>query len=156
MDKCNCTARFFSKIVPTLLTQTDTTVGFLSQDDTKLKEIKIRVSSKPFITVFKNIQSFKNDFKRVPQKHKNRVRRASKTTFIIKNFAFRIAYSQANSSLLDLPWYYSTSANESSKNFDRVFCESKADIIIETEEGLHEKQASSLLRLNAKKIRKLR
>jgi tRNA A37 threonylcarbamoyladenosine synthetase subunit TsaC/SUA5/YrdC len=35
-----------------ILTQTDTTVGFLSQDALKLYEIKSRNTTKPFIKVF--------------------------------------------------------------------------------------------------------
>ncbi|MFT7005054.1 MAG: tRNA A37 threonylcarbamoyladenosine synthetase subunit TsaC/SUA5/YrdC, partial [Sulfurimonas sp.] len=39
------------------LTQTDTTVGFLSQDEKKLQEIKSRQQNKPFIKVYKDFKT---------------------------------------------------------------------------------------------------
>jgi tRNA A37 threonylcarbamoyladenosine synthetase subunit TsaC/SUA5/YrdC len=139
-----------------ILTQTDTTVGFLSQDETRLQEIKSRPTNKPFIKVYPDFRSFKEDRNRVPNTLKPILRRSKKTTFIIKESAFRVAKQQLDSTLLNKGWHYSTSANETSKNFDRVFCEEKADIIIENRELLHEGKPSSLFKINAKRIRKLR
>lgn len=138
-----------------ILVQTDTTVGFLSQDEKKLKEIKSRDSTKPFIKVYQNFKSFTRD-NRVNNHHKNLIRHSKKTTFIIKNRAFRVAQIDLYSSFLRQEWNYSTSANESGKNFDRVFCEEKADIIIEDKTSLYEGKSSALYKLNAKKIRRLR
>ena len=141
----------------TILTQTDTTVGFLSGDSLKLQEIKSRDSSKPFIKVYSSLKAFKEDSNRVPSSQKSRIRRSKKTTFIIKNRAFRIASSSLNSSFLRAnEWNYSTSANESDKNFNREFCESKADIIIEDKNSLYEGEASSLYRINSKRMERLR
>ncbi|MCD6190247.1 MAG: hypothetical protein J7K14_01750 [Sulfurimonas sp.] len=141
----------------TILTQTDTTVGFLSGDSLKLQEIKSRDSSKPFIKVYSSLKAFKEDSNRVPSSQKSRIRRSKKTTFIIKNRAFRIASSSLNSSFLRAnEWNYSTSANESDKNFNREFCESKADIIIEDKNSLYEGKASSLYRINSKRMERLR
>lgn len=141
----------------TILTQTDTTVGFLSGDSLKLQEIKSRDSSKPFIKVYSSLKAFKEDKNRVPSSQKSRIRRSKKTTFIIKNRAFRIASSSLNSSFLRAnEWNYSTSANESDKNFNREFCESKADIIIEDKNSLFEGKASSLYRINSKRMERLR
>jgi len=143
--------------VNTILTQTDTTVGFLSGDSLKLQEIKSRDSSKPFIKVYSSLKAFKEDSNRVPSSQKSRIRRSKKTTFIIKNRAFRIASSSLNSSFLRAnEWNYSTSANESDKNFNREFCESKADIIIEDKNSLYEGKASSLYRINSKRMERLR
>ena len=140
-----------------ILTQTDTTVGFLSEDILKLQEIKSRQSNKPFIKVYKNLKSFKADLKRVPNSKKSLVRRSTKTTFIIKNSAFRIASDNLNSSILrNTQWNYSTSANESGKRFNRKFCESKADIIIEDKNSLYEGSPSSLYRINSRKMERLR
>ena len=140
-----------------ILTQTDTTVGFLSQDSLKLQEIKSRNSSKPFIKVYSNIKAFKEDGNRVPNSKKNLIRRSKKTTFIVKNRAFRIANNNLNSSILRTSkWNYSTSANESGRNFDREFCESKADIIIEDKDSLYEGNPSSLYKINSKKTERLR
>ena len=157
-----------------ILTQTDTTVGFISQSHEKLAHIKKRPSAKPFITIY---NSFANQgtakavhpknktnsgcaalaAPRIPTKFKNLVRRAKKTTFIVKNRAFRVDAGQKNSQILrDLKWHYSTSANENTKKFDRNFCEDKTDIIIEDKSGLHELSASRLLKINNNKIRSLR
>ena len=80
---------------------------------------------------------------------------SKKTTFIVKNKAFRVAQSHLNSQLLrDLKWSYSTSANETNKKFSREFCEDKADIIIEDKNRLHESGSSTLLKINnSKKVR---
>ncbi len=140
-----------------ILTQTDTTVGFLSQDEKKLYEIKSRKSLKPFLKVYASFYDLLNANNRVPDKFKNIIRRSKKTTFIVKNRAFRIAKPQLHSQILrDLKWHYSTSANESGKNFKRDFCEGKADIIIENKYGLHEHSSSSLVKLTQTKRRKLR
>ncbi|MDD2905390.1 MAG: Sua5/YciO/YrdC/YwlC family protein [Sulfurimonas sp.] len=140
-----------------ILAQTDTTVGFLSQNAQALYEIKSRVSSKPFIKVFDSFASFKNIGLRVPKKHKNLLRRAQKTTFILKQNSFRIAPAQLHSSIIRaLHWSYSTSANEAGKNFERTFCQSKADIIVEDNRGLSEKSASTILVLGRRKKRRLR
>jgi len=140
-----------------ILTQTDTTVGFLSQNEQRLKEIKERASSKPFIEVYPELKILLSSGHRVPNRFKNRIRRSTKTTFIIKNRAFRVAKNSLDSQILrDSLWHYSTSANEKSKKFNRDFCEYKADIIIEDRDRLRELSASSLYKLNQIKIEKIR
>jgi len=143
--------------MPVILTQTDTTVGFLSQNAQKLIEIKSRDTSKQFLKVYSSFKDFTKDANRVPKSKRKLVRNSKKTTFIIKNRAFRISKTSLNSQILqNFTWQYSTSANESGKNFDREFCESKADIIIENCDGLSEQKSSSLLKINNTTIRKLR
>jgi tRNA A37 threonylcarbamoyladenosine synthetase subunit TsaC/SUA5/YrdC len=140
-----------------ILTQTDTTVGFLSQDAIKLQEIKSRKPSKAFIKVYKNFKTLLDSGNRIPEKYKNNIRRSKKTTFIVKNRAFRVASSTLNSQILRSDfWHYSTSANESSKNFNPDFCIEKADIIIENKDGLKENNSSSLYKINHKKRKKIR
>lgn len=140
-----------------ILAQTDTTVGFLSQDAQKLYEIKSRESSKPFLKVYQNFKTFLHEHNRIPQNMKNLVRRSKKTTFIVKNRAFRIAAPTLNSQILrDLSWNYSTSANESGKHFNKIFCEAKADIIIEDARGLFESSSSALIKINNSKKKSLR
>lgn len=154
MVRCKSTSRLSSIKKDVVLTQTDTTVGFISQNFTRLSEIKLRPTSKPFIKIYNSFFAFKN---RVPHSQKNFVRRSKKTTFIIKNQAFRINSNIKNSQILrNLEWHYSTSANEAGKSFNREFCESKADIIIENKDGLSECSSSNLIKLNNHKIRKLR
>lgn len=140
-----------------ILTQTDTTVGFLSQNSQQLYEIKSRVSTKPFIKVYPSFQDFLNSGNRVPQEQKNRIRRAKKTTFIVKNRAFRIAPTYLHSSVLNRSqWFYSTSANQSGKSFERDFATTKADIIIEDKNGLSENSSSKLIKINSVAKRRLR
>ncbi len=137
--------------------QTDTTVGFLSQNESRLYEIKSRKESKPFIKVYSSFRDLLFEQIRVPSSQKNRVRRSKKTTFIVKNKAFRVAKSLLDSNILrNSTWYFSTSANESNREFDREFCESKADIIIEDKNGLHESGSSNLIKINHVKRKKIR
>ena len=155
MVKSKSTSRLSILSKSVILTQTDTTVGFISHNERKLYEIKSRKTSKPFIKVYSSFKSFLKSKNRVHSKNKNLVRRSKKTTFIIKNRAFRIAQNNLESQVLrDLKWCYSTSANESSKKFDREFCEDKADIIVEDKSGLYESSSSKLLKINSvKKVR---
>ena len=140
-----------------ILTQTDTTVGFLSQDEKKLQDIKSRDPSKQFLKVYKDFNTLVASKHRVPTKYKNIVRRSKKTTFIVKNKAFRVARDSLNSQILKVNfWNYSTSANESGKNFDLNFCIQKADIIVEDKNGLSEKCSSSLYKINKVKRKRLR
>lgn len=142
--------------MPTILLQTDTTVGFLSQDSQKLFEIKSRAQIKPFLKLYTNFKYLKLEI-RVPNSQKNFVRRSKKTTFIVKNQAFRVVSLSLNSQVIrNFYWQYSTSANESGKNFHRDFCEDKSDIIIEDEYGLSEQHSSTLLKINSTKVRRLR
>jgi tRNA A37 threonylcarbamoyladenosine synthetase subunit TsaC/SUA5/YrdC len=129
----------------------------LSQNEAKLREIKSREDSKPFIKVYKNFKSLLSDKKRVPNSKKNLLRRAKKTTFIVKNSAFRVAGDKLSSSILRASsWNYSTSANESGKSYEREFCEQKTDIIVEDKNSLYEGKASTLYKINHKKIKRLR
>jgi len=149
--------RFPSINKEVILTQTDTTVGFLSHNSEKLSYIKSIDKTKKFITTFSNLKNFNNSSFRVPRKQKIFFRRMKKTTFIIKNTALRISPTPLKSQVLrNLQWTYSTSANESTKRFSRSFCEGKADIIIENKDGLHENSSSSLIKINNFKRVKLR
>ncbi|PHS56055.1 MAG: hypothetical protein COB17_10360 [Sulfurimonas sp.] len=157
MVGCKSITRFSKLTKTVILTQTDTTVGFLSQSAEKLYEIKSRDNIKPFIQVFHNFKTFLKSGNRIPNPKKNLIRRSKKTTFIIKNRAFRISSSNLNSQILrDLSWSYSTSANKTKENYNREFCENKADIIIEDINSLKEKSSSILLKINNVSKRKLR
>jgi len=148
---------YLNSVKHVILAQTDTTVGFLSQDDKKLQYIKGRESSKPFITIYQNLKSLKENKLRVPNSKKPSIRRAKKTTFIVNGVSFRIStYVQNSHYLRMLNWSYSTSANESNKNFNRKFCEENADIIIENKIHLHENNASKIYKINNTSIKRLR
>lgn len=139
-----------------LLAQTDTTVGFLSQSSQRLQEIKKRDLTKPFLKVYADFQTLRRDI-RIPSIHKHRVRYSRKTTFIVKNQAFRYVDDSEHSSLIvKYGWLYSTSANESAKRYDEVYCQSVSDLIIEDYRGLSEKSASKIFRLTSKRLKQLR
>ncbi|WP_345974818.1 Sua5/YciO/YrdC/YwlC family protein [Sulfurimonas sp. HSL3-7] len=140
-----------------ILAQTDTTVGFLSQDSHKLARIKERPGNKPFIQSFDSLRRYSAMGGRVPRKFKNRLRQAKATSFVINNRAIRIVADGEHHQLLKkFGWFYSTSANAKGCSFDRAFAEAHADIIIEDNRGLYEGEASSIYRLNRKKIKQLR
>jgi tRNA A37 threonylcarbamoyladenosine synthetase subunit TsaC/SUA5/YrdC len=140
-----------------LLAQTDTTVGFLSQNATKLSDIKQRTSTKPFVRVFSNFKALKHTKIRVPSIHKNRVRRSKKTTCISKNSAFRVIKNSTHNLLLNrFDFLYSTSANETECSYDKHFCYKSSDIIVEDFRGLHESAPSRILKLGKKKLRRIR
>ena len=157
MVSSNSTSRLLNIKKSIILTQTDTTVGFVSQDANKLREIKSRQSTKPFIKVFADFKALSKAKIRIPKQHKRALRRTKKTTFIVKNQAFRVSPYPLDSEVLrTLNWNYSTSANESGKNFQRAFCEQKADIIVEDKQRLHEGRASKLYKINNTTIKRLR
>lgn len=139
-----------------LLAQTDTTVGFLSQDAKRLEKIKMRPNDKPFLKVYAELQHLKNAI-RIPSSHRHRVRYSKKTTFVVKNQAFRLVQEGQHSNLIHpYGWLYSTSANESGKNYNSEFCKSVCDWIIEDERGLHEAPSSKIYQLTQTRVKRLR
>jgi len=137
------------------LTQTDTTIGFLSQNADKLTEIKQRPPHKHYIKAVDSLATL-NTLTRVPQKHKNRVRRAKITTFIMGNGqSYRVIRDKHHLLLLNrLKWAYTTSANLSDQDYDEVFTKKMADVIIEPLRTT--KASSSIYKLGEKTARKIR
>ncbi len=113
------------------LTQTDTTIGFVSQNADKLTQIKQRPPHKHYIRALPSLKALKS-FTRVPDMHKNRLRRAKKTTFIMPNgHSYRVVQDKHHLLLLNrLGWAYTTSANLSSEAYDESFAKESADVII--------------------------
>lgn len=139
-----------------LLAQTDTTVGFLSQDPLKLREIKGRDEEKPFLKVFCDFKTLQEHI-RIPFAHKRLVRYARKTTFIVKNSAFRYVDDPSHAHLIaHHGWLYSTSANMSGESYDADFCTRNADWIIEDDRGLTELLPSKIFKLGHHRFLKLR
>jgi tRNA A37 threonylcarbamoyladenosine synthetase subunit TsaC/SUA5/YrdC len=156
MDNSKSPAGYTSIKKLVILAQTDTTVGFLSQNQEKLSSIKNRPPSKPYLKNFFSLKTLKQHL-RVPKEHKKAIRRAKKTTFIVKNQAFRVAKPKVSSKIYDdLKWCYSTSANKSGFDFDESFAKEMADIIIIDCYGLKENPPSCIIKLNSKKRLKLR
>ena len=140
-----------------ILAQTDTTVGFLSQNASRLSQIKERPTHKPFIQSFDALRSYQKMGGRVPQAFKKRLRRTQNTTFVINNQAIRIVTQGAHHTLLQkYGWLYSTSANEKSLKFELDFAIQQSDFIVEDERGLFEGSSSDIYKINAQKIKQLR
>ncbi len=139
------------------LAQTDTTVGFLSQDAKKLALIKKRDPKKPFLISVDSFARLKT-FVRVPNRFKNSVRKAKKTTFVYpNNKALRVVQNSPHLLFLQkFGWMYSTSANESGKHFDEDFAWRVADVIVEDARGFFEGEPSRLIKLGREKFKKLR
>ena len=138
-----------TKMSTVYLAQTDTTVGFLSQDANKLAAIKERDPSKPFIQSFDSLRTYTQMGGRVPHRFKNALRRSRNSTFVINNRAIRIVSEGTHHDLLSKHgWLYSTSANAKGKSFERDFAIHHTDIVIEDMRGLSEGQASTIYKLN--------
>jgi tRNA A37 threonylcarbamoyladenosine synthetase subunit TsaC/SUA5/YrdC len=136
------------------LIQTNTTVGFLSQNLEKLNRIKKRPPNKKFLKV---VNSFKL-LPRVPKQYRRKVRKTpNKITYVINNKAYRVISEKNHKLFLDkFTWMYSTSANESGKHFDEKFAKSKADIFVIDHRGYFEAKPSQIIKLYKKGLKKLR
>lgn len=154
------TSRFLYKTILTnkvFLIQTDTTVGFLSQDSSRLADIKERSTDKPFVQVCSSFKTLKK-ISHIPVKHKNLVRRSSKTTFVYpNNIAVRVVKDEKHAKFIKKhEWFYSTSANEKSLSYKEEFAFDKSDIIVEDKNGLYEGESSNIYKLYRSKIKRLR
>ena len=139
-----------------ILAQTDTTVGFLSQESDSLRRLKGRDEAKPFLKVFASLALLKNST-RVPLKYRSLVRHAKKTTFVINNQAIRYVQESDHARLVQhYGWLYSTSANESGQSYDPDFCRLHCDIRIEDSRGLTPSNPSTIFRLTSTSSQKLR
>ena len=137
------------------LTSTDTTIGFVSQNSDRLNQIKQRPKDKKFIRALNSLDTLKL-MTRVPDIHKKRVRRAQKSTFIIKEESLRVIKDEHHLLLLNrLQWAYTTSANLSGKEYEEAFAVQNADIIIYPLD-LKNTKASQIFKLGTKTIKRLR
>ena len=137
------------------LTQTDTTVGFVSQNEERLTSIKQRPPHKHYIKAVNSLRTLKT-FTRVPSLHKNRVRRAKKTTFIMPDtLSYRVVRDPHHLLLLDrLKWAYTTSANLSEKPYDEAFAKEAADVLIMPLK--ENSQVSHIYKINNQTIKRIR
>lgn len=137
------------------LTQTDTTIGFVSQNAERLTQIKQRPPHKHYIKALPSLKTLKS-FTRVPQAHKNRVRRAKKTTFIMPSgHSYRLIQEKHHCLLLyRLGWAYTTSANLSSHPYDENFAKEAADILITPLEK--KSHASRIYKLGKNTLKRIR
>jgi len=138
------------------LVQTDTTVGFLSQNKEKLNIIKGRKKTQKILKEVDGLKTLK-EFVRVPNKFRKMVRNAKKTTFIYLNGeSFRVVKDERHLEFLKkFKWMYSTSANITGCKFDEKWAREKADIIVEDKE-FFEGEASSIYKLSRERIKRIR
>ena len=137
------------------LTQTDTTVGFVSQNAHRLTQIKQRPPHKHYIKAVDSLCTL-STLTRIPNQHKNRVRRARKSTFILPSgHSYRVVHDPLHLKLLSqLRWAYTTSANQSAKSYDEAWARRMADKVIEPLKG--EVLPSEIYKINKQKIQKIR
>jgi tRNA A37 threonylcarbamoyladenosine synthetase subunit TsaC/SUA5/YrdC len=138
------------------LTQTDTTIGFVCQDASKIDKAKNRRPNKHYIQVINSLETLKT-FTRVPNNHKNRVRRAKRTTFIMpSSLSFRVVKNTEHNLLLNrLEWVYSSSANLSGAEYDEEYAKKNAEVLLffpKQKEG----KASTIYKLGQKNMRRIR
>jgi len=139
------------------LAQTDTTVGFLSQNKNALLHVKKRDIKKEFII---SVDSFKTlkIFTRIPKKYKKFIRKAKKTTIVYpKNIAIRVVKDKEHLKFLKkIKWVYSTSSNKAGEDFKRDFAKEKADVIIYNKLDFDEKNPSMIVKCGRISKRRLR
>jgi tRNA A37 threonylcarbamoyladenosine synthetase subunit TsaC/SUA5/YrdC len=137
------------------LTQTDTTIGFVSQNTAALTKIKQRPPHKIYIKAVNSLSTL-NKLTRTPSMHKKSVRRANKTTFIMPNGrSYRLIRDSHHLLLLDrIKWAYTTSANLSSHTYDETFAKEAVDIIITPLQNFH--SPSTILKLGKIQQRRIR
>ncbi len=140
------------------LVQSDTTVGFLSNDDKKLSGIKKRSSAQKILQVIDSFSTLKLHT-RVPNKYKKLVRNTNKTTFIYPmQESFRVvpANLHHNQFVSKFKKMYSTSANETTKEFDFEYAYSQADVIVFEDNNFYEANSSKIFKISKCKIQKIR
>jgi tRNA A37 threonylcarbamoyladenosine synthetase subunit TsaC/SUA5/YrdC len=140
------------------LAQTDTTVGLLSQHDLKLVNAKKRAPGKSFIKAFDSLGTLKSNIK-IQKKHRKTVRRATRTTFLagLETESFRVIKDSAHRRLVSkFGWLYTTSANESTKEFNLTFVVENSDVMVLFANGYASRKPSMILKLLKEKIKKVR
>ncbi len=140
------------------LVQTDTTVGFSSSNEEKLSLVKKRPTNQKILQTIDSFCTLKQKT-RVPKKFRKKVRKSKKTTFIYSNEnAFRVIDSndKFHSFISKFALLFSTSANLTKNSFEYEYALKKANIIVFTKDGFLQKDASSIYKINNKKILKIR
>ena len=140
------------------LVQTDTSVGFSSSSDEKLSLVKQRPLSKKILNTVDSFSTLSKNT-RIPKNFRQKVRNSKKTTFIYPNGnSFRVV--DKSSGFYDFinkfGILYSTSANKTSKNFEKEFAFEVAEIIVEDKRGFFETTASKIIKLSKKRAKKIR
>jgi len=139
------------------LVQTDTTAGFLSKSSDRLANIKKRPEGKPFLVATSSFQRLKR-LVRVPKKHRKKVRKSDKTTFIYRDIdAIRVVKNGRHHNFLErFGDFYSSSANISGDRFNLEKVTEISDLICEDKRGFFESGSSQIIKLGKIKRRRLR
>ena len=140
------------------LVQTDTTVGFVSADKKRLNIIKKRSLEKEILQVVKNFKVLQQHT-RVPSRYKKFIRNLKNTTIIYPDgMAYRVVdkNSKHYEFIKKFDILYSTSANKTGKDFDMQYATSCADVVLYTQEGFRQLNASQIYKINNKKIKRIR
>lgn len=139
------------------LVQTDTTVGFASQDADKLDQIKGRPAGKPYLQTLSTFKEL-DRVCRVPKAHRKMVRRAQKTTFVYPDgIARRIVCMGAYGEFLrPFGWVNSTSANRSGYMFEPDWAEKACDVIVYGPTGFEQNPPSRIIKMSKDKVTQLR
>ena len=142
---------------PIYLVQTETTVGFLSQNLEKINATKNRPYNQPCLKTVSTCKVLKT-ISRIPREFRRYVRNAKGTTFIYPNKeACRLVQDIRHQKFLKkFDWMYSSSANLTKESFNEIYAYEKADIIVEDERGFFEASSSKLVKLGRQRKRRLR
>ncbi len=140
------------------LTQTDTTVGFLSSDNKKLCTIKNRPTTQKTLRV---VDSFKTltTHTRIPKQQRKLIRNSKNTTFIYPNGeSFRVVDKDClhHKFIKKFGTLYSTSANLTGEKFDIEFAAKNSDIEVLTNKKYFESNSSNIIKINKSKLIQLR
>lgn len=161
LQRQNKKSFFNTEVAPIFLAQSDTTAGFLCADSAKLNAIKGRSESQNVLLTLDSFSKLKN-LVRIPNKHKNRIRKSTKSTFIYKGknalnketLAIRVVQNQQEQNALHaeflqfFPFLYSSSANAHQCNFNLDFALKKADIIVLDARGFVESKPSKIYKIS--------
>ena len=137
------------------LSDTDTTVGFISQDARRIDRAKKRPAAKHYITALSSLKSL-TIRTRIPRAHRRRLRRSRRESYILPSGrSYRIIRDARHLLLLKrLEWAYTSSANLSEAPYDEAYARRVADVVVEPLEP--PRTPSRIYRLGRQKMKRLR
>ena len=140
------------------LVQTDTTVGFSSNNDERLTTIKQRDKNQKILQTVDSFKSLQN-FTKVPKKFRKFVRNSKKTTFIYPNLkSFRVVSKTSHffEFINKFEALYSTSANLTKQKFDLDFATNNSDVVVYKKDDFFEADSSKIYKLGKIKVKRVR
>lgn len=141
--------------------QCDTTAGLLSHNPLALNAAKGRPTSQAILLQVATLEILKTHV-RIPNVHKNRIRRAKKCSFIYPNNKAIRVVQESGINKLHLQFFnthksfYSTSANLSGAGFNQTWAEQISDVIVYDKRGFAQYSASKIYKINHSKIQRKR